>query len=97
MPPNTVYVGRPTKWGNPFVETKHRKLGESTNDTICHLVFEPNYRITGLSAVELYEQWLKHGYQIRDSYVGYFGIEMKLEDFRDEVLSSIQKLLGKHL
>lgn len=19
MPPNTVYVGRPTKWGNPFV------------------------------------------------------------------------------
>ena len=20
MPPNTVYVGRPTKWGNPFVK-----------------------------------------------------------------------------
>lgn len=20
MPPNTVYVGRPTKWGNPFCE-----------------------------------------------------------------------------
>lgn len=19
MPPNTVYVGRPTKWGNPFI------------------------------------------------------------------------------
>lgn len=19
MPPNTIYVGRPTKWGNPFV------------------------------------------------------------------------------
>lgn len=22
MPPNTVYVGRPTKWGNPFVVGK---------------------------------------------------------------------------
>ncbi len=20
MPPNTVYVGRPTKWGNPYTE-----------------------------------------------------------------------------
>lgn len=23
MPPNTVYVGRPTKWGNPYPEKKH--------------------------------------------------------------------------
>jgi hypothetical protein len=23
MPPNTIYVGRPTKWGNPFVIGKH--------------------------------------------------------------------------
>ena len=26
MPPNTVYVGRPTKWGNPFVVGKHGTL-----------------------------------------------------------------------
>lgn len=26
MPPNTVYVGRPTKWGNPFVPAD---LGET--------------------------------------------------------------------
>jgi hypothetical protein len=25
MPPNTVYVGRPTRWGNPY------KLGEDGN------------------------------------------------------------------
>lgn len=25
MPPNTVYVGRPTKWGNPFVVGGHFK------------------------------------------------------------------------
>lgn len=23
MPPNTVYVGRPSRWGNPFVVGKH--------------------------------------------------------------------------
>ncbi|HET7675665.1 MAG TPA: DUF4326 domain-containing protein [Gammaproteobacteria bacterium] len=23
MPPNTVYVGRPTKWGNPFTVNKY--------------------------------------------------------------------------
>jgi len=23
MPPNTVYVGRPTRWGNPFVVHQH--------------------------------------------------------------------------
>jgi len=23
MPPNTVYVGRPTKWGNPFFVGRH--------------------------------------------------------------------------
>lgn len=26
MPPNTVYVGRPTKWGNPFEVGKHGDL-----------------------------------------------------------------------
>lgn len=28
MPPNTVYIGRPTKWGNPFPshEEKDREL-----------------------------------------------------------------------
>lgn len=23
MPPNTVYVGRPTRWGNPFTVKEH--------------------------------------------------------------------------
>ena len=25
MPPNTVYVGRPTKWGNPFILDEQNK------------------------------------------------------------------------
>jgi len=32
MPPNTVYVGRPTKWGNPY------RLGQDGNvDTVLFL------------------------------------------------------------
>jgi uncharacterized protein DUF4326 len=26
MPPNTIYVGRPTKWGNPYVNESPAKL-----------------------------------------------------------------------
>ena len=29
MPPNTVYVGRPTKWGNPFI------IGRDGNVETC--------------------------------------------------------------
>ena len=33
MPPNTVYVGRPSKWGNPFV------VGEDGTATECVRLF----------------------------------------------------------
>ena len=29
MPPNTVYVGRPTKWGNPFAVNSIRSREEA--------------------------------------------------------------------
>jgi hypothetical protein len=29
MPKNTVYVGRPTKWGNPFPVTQHFNRAEA--------------------------------------------------------------------
>jgi len=29
MPPNTVYVGRPSKWGNPFPVTSVTHLDDS--------------------------------------------------------------------
>ena len=28
MPPNTVYVGRPTKWGNPYIAETPEEYGE---------------------------------------------------------------------
>lgn len=32
MPPNTVYVGRPTKWGNPFIVGRKNPYGTITKD-----------------------------------------------------------------
>ena len=32
MPENTVYVGRPTKWGNPFAIGKKNPCGTITKD-----------------------------------------------------------------
>lgn len=32
MPPNTVYVGRPTKWGNPFNWRNFNRVGYDSND-----------------------------------------------------------------
>ena len=43
MPPNTIYVGRPTKWGNPF------------NWLEFNVVGAPNKR---QKAVEWYQFWL---------------------------------------
>ena len=37
LPPNTVYVGRPTKWGNPFVgdgPINHKKMADLYRDYI---------------------------------------------------------------
>lgn len=43
MPLNTVYVGRPTKWGNPYKMTR-------TNDP---------HPCSREQAIEKYEQWLR--------------------------------------
>lgn len=48
MPDNTVYVGRPTKWGNPF------KVGDS------YTVFGLDYiRMTKDELADAYGDWLK--------------------------------------
>lgn len=32
MPPNTVYVGRPTKWGNPYIPETPDEYQEAVDD-----------------------------------------------------------------
>lgn len=50
MPENTVYVGRPTKWGNPFVVGK---------------LFDGRYPVTAEQAVGFYKQRiLNYGVQL---------------------------------
>ena len=50
MPPNTVYVGRPTKWGNPY------KIGDIG---FAYEVLEKGKMIkTNQDAVEVYKKWL---------------------------------------
>lgn len=34
MPPDTVYVGRPTKWGNPFVLATNTKMGLAPDEAV---------------------------------------------------------------
>jgi len=41
MPPNTVYAGRPTKWGNPFVVGADGSAQECVDKYIVHLFIMP--------------------------------------------------------
>ena len=51
MPPNTIYVGRPTKWGNPF------KIGQ---------LFENKYPLNNEQAVAFYKKrMLEYGVQLK--------------------------------
>src|SRR5947209_5167523 len=47
MPPNTVYVGRPTKWGNPWTPEKYWDAG-----------FSGSYVVAINHCVEAYRAWL---------------------------------------
>ena len=52
MPPNTIYVGRPTKWGNPY------RVGTPMVDLVG---FDPDYPRAPMSAddaVESFRQML---------------------------------------
>jgi hypothetical protein len=47
MPPNTVYVGRPTKWGNPWTPEKYWDAG-----------FSGSAEVAIKHCVEAYKAWL---------------------------------------
>lgn len=61
MPPGAVYVGRPTKWGNPFA------VGEVVDDDLLpfvHEMFPATRNLTRLrlyshaGAAALYDRWI---------------------------------------
>ncbi|MFN2509677.1 MAG: DUF4326 domain-containing protein [Chthoniobacterales bacterium] len=51
MPPNTIYVGRPTVWGNPYVVGSKLLNGEI---------------LTAAKALALYRQYLQENFNERD-------------------------------
>jgi len=58
MPPNTVYVGRPSKWGNPYTLDKYNIV--DTNDKpVSKAVHDREAR---LMAVRDHDAWVGLGY-----------------------------------
>lgn len=55
MPPNTVYVGRPTKWGNPF---------RISNGDCSHPDCGPksHHPISAQDAVDAFRRWLTESF-----------------------------------
>lgn len=61
-PKNTVYVGRPTKFGNPFRLTpdgwiQYHKVGKIIGSAWCYWSVSNGFTLKDI--VELYEQWIK--------------------------------------
>lgn len=48
MPPNTVSVARPTKWGNPWTVAAYREAG-----------YKPTHESAVRVCVEAFEAWMK--------------------------------------
>lgn len=54
MPPNTVYVGRPTKWGNPHDLTDTPESRQWCIDQFRRLIYQPqNAELLALAKTEL--------------------------------------------
>lgn len=51
MPPNTIYVGRPTVWGNPFVIDSELIGGA---------------KLSREKSIELYRQYARDAFNLRD-------------------------------
>lgn len=109
MPPNTVYVGRPTIWGNPWVVGRPgRVVAAHTDDGGLRIIAQCEWNggapcgpITPDLAKEAYE-WVLAGVNIRDELPPLspeFGRLMVdcLERWRDRVETRLPELRGRDL
>ena len=75
MPENTVYVGRPTMWGNPF------KLGDTVSAEQLGIIHPQSLKLDTIDKVLLaYQFWLDN------SHKG-FKIKSQLEELRNKDLA----------
>jgi hypothetical protein len=82
MPANTVYVGRPSKWGNPWTVEAAVKSGLFVPESAPKI------------CVEEFAYWLKG---VSDLTAEELGIWKTLEGRRAEILQSLEELRGKNL
>lgn len=89
MPANAIYVGRPTKWGNPFPTD-----GEMAAFRAVALGFRGDAAGRHAGAVEAYRQWLvTTGTRLefqRDPRLG--GIPVRVTVFIDQRRPSIDEI-----
>lgn len=93
MPDDAVYVGRPSRWGNPFVfdDSGHVYSTEGPNWWSCG-----TRERAQVFAVELYDEWLGYGPGAVIDYPGR-GELVALDQRRDRILTDLDELRGKSL
>ena len=85
MPPNTVYVGRPSKWGNPWT------IESALNSKFWHP--EECAEVV----VDEFEAWLNNDeYMSMDEHLGMWK-RPEIQKQRAEILASLNELRGKNL
>ena len=101
IPPGAVYVGRPTKWGNPFeIHERRSELyitdGLNTHWTIQHTSDE-GYDLAHRRAVDLYRSWFESG-DIR-GLTDLPGVTLppRLERIRRQLIGDVKNLAGYDL
>jgi hypothetical protein len=82
MPPNAVYVGRPTKFGNPWTV----KAALDSN------IFKPE-ACPQVVATE-FEEWLRGTYSRNSEHLGIWN---QLFDRREKLMAGLKELRGKDL
>ena len=96
MPENTVYVGRPTKWGNPFINiqdityyysNRRKRKGLDPLVYCCHK--------STRDAVELYQEGLNDPAQLGRFIGGYDG--QIINHYFTWIISHRQDIKGKDL
>lgn len=94
MPEGAVYVGRPTKWGNPFVASECADDCQAKIHLANGRVFLPDSWWTGAAVVEMYERWLL-GLKVRDGETEEF---LSVEEFLPaSPQAHLQSLRGRDL
>ena len=92
MPENTVYVGRPTKWGNPFMDVGDMVYVWSPNRTILDPWIFYGWMFGSRNAVQLYDDCVLNNVM---PYTYFRKIEQTFQDYYYDYFRNISQNIGK--